>query len=104
MRRNRLDIHVANLGRNRLVGDAALPVVERLAWSPLARFSLGTPLSKSGWLGRQPSAARTQSRCLESHLADQSSRSARMTAVWIPLRPRAATKRFIGCTSCLAQA
>ena len=48
---NSLEIRVANLWRNRMIGDAALPMVERFSWSSSAQFSPDTPLPKSGLLG-----------------------------------------------------
>ncbi len=48
---NALEIRVANLWRNRMIGDAALPAAERLTWSSSAQFSPDTPLPKSGLLG-----------------------------------------------------
>ena len=48
---NALEIRVANLWRNRMIGDAALPAAKRFTWSSSAEFSLNTPLPKSGLLG-----------------------------------------------------
>jgi hypothetical protein len=48
---NTLEIRVANLWRNRMIGDAALPVADRFTWSSAAQFSDDTPLPKSGLLG-----------------------------------------------------
>jgi hypothetical protein len=48
---NTLEIRVANLWRNRMIGDAALPAAERFTWSSSAQFSPDTPLPKSGLLG-----------------------------------------------------
>lgn len=48
---NALEIRVANLWRNRMVGDAVLPTTERFTWSSSAQFSADTPLPKSGLLG-----------------------------------------------------
>jgi hypothetical protein len=48
---NRLEIRVANLWRNRMIGDAALPAAQRFTWSSSARFSPDEPLPKSGLLG-----------------------------------------------------
>jgi hypothetical protein len=48
---NTLVVRVANLWRNRMIGDAALPAEERLTWSSSAQFSSDTPLPKSGLLG-----------------------------------------------------
>jgi hypothetical protein len=48
---NALEVRVANLWRNRLIGDAALPMAERFTWSSSAQFSPDTPLPESGLLG-----------------------------------------------------
>ena len=48
---NALEVRVANLWRNRMIGDAALPKAERFTWSSSAQFSSDTPLPKSGLLG-----------------------------------------------------
>jgi len=48
---NTLEVRVANLWRNRMIGDAALPVESRFAWSSWARFASDTPLPKSGLMG-----------------------------------------------------
>lgn len=48
---NELEVRVANLWRNRMIGDAALPAAERLTWSSSAQFSSATPLPQSGLLG-----------------------------------------------------
>ena len=48
---NKLEVRVANLWRNRMIGDAALPATERFTWSSSAQFSPDTPLPKSGLLG-----------------------------------------------------
>ena len=48
---NALEIRVANLWRNRMIGDAALPTAERFAWSSSANFSADTALPKSGLIG-----------------------------------------------------
>jgi hypothetical protein len=48
---NALEIRVANLWRNRMIGDAALPAAERFSWSSSAHFSSETPLPQSGLLG-----------------------------------------------------
>jgi hypothetical protein len=50
-RDNRLEIAVANLWPNRLIGDQSLPAEQRLAsttWNP---FKKDTPLLRSGLLG-----------------------------------------------------
>jgi hypothetical protein len=49
--RNSLEVRVANLWRNRMIGDAALPAAERFSWSSSAQFSPDTPLPKSGLIG-----------------------------------------------------
>ena len=57
-RNNRLEIAVANLWPNRLIGDQSLPAERRLAsttWNP---FTKDTPLLKSGLLG--PVTLRTE--------------------------------------------
>lgn len=48
---NRLEIVVANLWINRLIGDSALPPEKRLTWLPDNPFDHTTPLQKSGLLG-----------------------------------------------------
>jgi len=48
---NELEVCVANLWRNRMIGDAALTATERFTWSSSAEFSPDTPLPKSGLLG-----------------------------------------------------
>jgi hypothetical protein len=48
---NSLEIRVANLWRNRMIGDASLPKAERFTWSSSAQFSPDTPLPRSGLLG-----------------------------------------------------
>ena len=48
---NKLEIDVANLWPNRMIGDAALPENERVTWSSWQPFTNGTPLLKSGLLG-----------------------------------------------------
>jgi hypothetical protein len=49
--RNTLEIRVANLWPNRMIGDAALPASERFTWSSYKPFKKDTPLPKSGLLG-----------------------------------------------------
>jgi hypothetical protein len=49
--RNVLEIRVANLWPNRMIGDAALPAAERFTWSSYEPFNQDTPLLKSGLLG-----------------------------------------------------
>ena len=48
---NTLEISVANLWPNRMIGDAALPAAERFTWSSWEPFRKDTPLLKSGLLG-----------------------------------------------------
>ncbi len=48
---NRLEIQVANLWPNRMIGDAALPVANRLTWSSYEPFKADTTLLRSGLLG-----------------------------------------------------
>jgi len=49
--RNTLEIRVANLWPNRMIGDAALPPAERFTWSSYEPFRKDSPLPKSGLLG-----------------------------------------------------
>ena len=48
---NTLEITVANLWPNRLIGDQTLPPQERVAWTTWNPFTKGTPLLPSGLLG-----------------------------------------------------
>jgi len=48
---NELEITVANLWPNRLIGDAALPAEEQITWSTYKPFAADTPLLPSGLLG-----------------------------------------------------
>jgi len=48
---NTLEIRVANLWPNRMIGDAALPESERYTWSSYEPFTQDSPLPKSGLLG-----------------------------------------------------
>jgi hypothetical protein len=48
---NTLEIRVANLWPNRMIGDAALPAADRFTWSSYEPFTQDTPLPKSGLLG-----------------------------------------------------
>ena len=48
---NRLEITVANLWINRLIGDSGLPKKKRLTWSTLEPFKPDSPLQESGLLG-----------------------------------------------------
>ncbi len=49
--RNTLEVRVANLWPNRMIGDLALPAAERFTWSSYEPFTKDTPLPKSGLLG-----------------------------------------------------
>ncbi|HEX7652535.1 MAG TPA: PA14 domain-containing protein, partial [Verrucomicrobiae bacterium] len=49
--RNTLEIQVANLWPNRMIGDAALPADQRFTWSSYEPFTKDTPLLPSGLLG-----------------------------------------------------
>jgi len=49
--RNALEIRVANLWPNRMIGDAALPQAERYTWSSYEPFTKDSPLPKSGLIG-----------------------------------------------------
>ena len=48
---NALEIQVANLWLNRMIGDAALSTEQRFTWSSWEPFKTDTPLLKSGLLG-----------------------------------------------------
>jgi hypothetical protein len=48
---NTLEVRVANLWPNRMIGDAALPESNRFTWSSWEPFTNNTPLLKSGLLG-----------------------------------------------------
>jgi hypothetical protein len=48
---NALEIRVANLWRNRMIGDAALPEAQRYTWSSSAHFPPHTDLPRSGLVG-----------------------------------------------------
>ena len=48
---NRLEIEVANLWPNRLIGDAALPPEKRFTRTHVSKFTKDTPLIPSGLLG-----------------------------------------------------
>ena len=48
---NTLEVRVANLWPNRMIGDAALPMAERFTWSSYEPFTKDSPLPKSGLLG-----------------------------------------------------
>lgn len=49
--RNALEIRVANLWPNRMIGDAVLPQAERFTWSSYEPFTKDSPLPKSGLIG-----------------------------------------------------
>ena len=48
---NQLEITVANLWINRLIGDAALPEAKRLTWTTRNPYKPDSPLQASGLLG-----------------------------------------------------
>jgi hypothetical protein len=48
---NTLEIRVANLWPNRMIGDAALPPAERFTWSSFEPFTKDSALPKSGLIG-----------------------------------------------------
>ena len=48
---NRLEITVANLWPNRLIGDAALPPAQRRTWTTWSPYTKDSPLLESGLLG-----------------------------------------------------
>jgi hypothetical protein len=48
---NKLEVRVANLWPNRMIGDAALPEKERFTWSSWEPFTTKSHLVKSGLLG-----------------------------------------------------
>lgn len=50
-RDNRLEIDIANLWPNRLIGDQALPVEERIAWTTFQPYKADSPPLPSGLLG-----------------------------------------------------
>lgn len=49
--RNTLEVRVANLWPNRMIGDLSLPEVDRFTWSSYQPFTKDSPLPKSGLLG-----------------------------------------------------
>ena len=48
---NTLQIRVANLWGNRLIGDASLPAEQRITWTTWNPYKQGAPLLSSGLLG-----------------------------------------------------
>lgn len=48
---NHLEVQVANLWPNRMIGDAALPREQRFTWSSYEPFNPDSPLPESGLLG-----------------------------------------------------
>ena len=48
---NQLEVEVANLWPNRLIGDQTLPTAQRLTWTTWNPFTKGSPLLESGLLG-----------------------------------------------------
>lgn len=48
---NTLEIRVANLWPNRMIGDASLPPDQRFTWSSYEPFTKDSPLPKSGLIG-----------------------------------------------------
>ena len=48
---NKLEIRVANLWPNRLIGDQSLPLEERFSWTTWNPFTKDSPLLESGLLG-----------------------------------------------------
>jgi hypothetical protein len=50
-RDNRLEITVANLWPNRLIGDQSLPPNQRLTWTTWNPFTKDSPLLESGLMG-----------------------------------------------------
>lgn len=48
---NTLEVRVANLWPNRMIGDAALPPAERFTWSSYEPFTKDSPLPKAGLIG-----------------------------------------------------
>jgi len=60
--RNTLEVRVANLWPNRMIGDAALPAAERFTWSSHEPFNKDSPLVKSGLIG--PVTIETSARIL----------------------------------------
>jgi len=48
---NTLEVRVANLWPNRLIGDAGLPEAQRVTWTTWSPFTKDIPLLESGLLG-----------------------------------------------------
>jgi hypothetical protein len=48
---NKLEVNVANLWPNRMIGDTMLPPAERFTWSAYNPFTMNSPLPASGLLG-----------------------------------------------------
>ena len=48
---NRLEVRVANLWVNRLVGDAQPGVTEKITWTALSAYRPDAPLRRSGLIG-----------------------------------------------------
>ena len=48
---NELEVRVANLWPNRLIGDAGVPEDKRVSWTSWSPFKPGDALLPSGWLG-----------------------------------------------------
>ena len=63
---NQLEISVVNLWPNRMIGDAALPISQRLTWSSWEPFNKETPLLESGLLG--PITVRVESDSASANL------------------------------------
>ncbi len=64
---NQLEIEVANLWPNRLIGDAGQPEAQRVAWTTWSPFAKDTPLLESGLIGP---VTLTVTRCEEARRGD----------------------------------